>query len=444
MGARQSLLRPGLIGGTIGALLVVGAWRLFERQLLRHKPLATRPIPSCLRATPEPRYAKAVATARHQIRSMMQHRRIPGLSATVAIDGRVVWSEGFGFANVEDSVPVCPVTRFRIASVSKPMTAAAMMKLHEEGRLDLDAPVERYVPSFPPKGTAITARQLASHRAGIRQYRDDVEAATSGHYVDVVQSLDRFANDPLLFEPGTRHEYSSYGYVLLSAVMQGAAKQPFEQVMRSRVWEPLALRHTSLEHNEAAASNAAAPYDHVTPYVRDGQVHPSPPMDMSGKWASGGMISTTEDLARFGSALLPGAREPLLREETRATLFTTHARAPLPLFGYSLGWITARDVDLRRLYMHFGAGSGSTAWLGIFPDQRAVVAVLANLGHAAFTYEASIGIADYFVPTPWMPAAVVAAAAFIAFALGGVSVAPVVRYRRRADTATPTRESAVP
>jgi serine beta-lactamase-like protein LACTB len=449
----SSPFRHALIGGAMGMLLVLGAWRLFARHLMREKPMTTRAIPSCVKTPSDPRYAKGVAKARHQARSMMEARRIPGMAVTVAIDGRVVWSEGLGFADAEDSIPACADTRFRIASVSKPMTAAAMMKLAERSRLDLDAAIERYLPSYPHAGRGITARLLASHRAGIRHYHDDNEAVTTHRYTDVVQSLDRFADDSLLFAPGTDHVYSSYGFVLLSAVMQAAAKQPFEQVMRENLWNPLDLSHTSLEHAHAPAPGVAKFYDHVTPYVLDGQVHPSPPTDPSARWASGGMLSTSEDLARFGSSLLPGARTQLLSGARREEMFTPLSRATPPVFGYALGWITMRDLDLRRMYMHFGAGSGGTAWLGVFPDQRAVVAVLANLGHAGFTYAASIGIASYFAPMPRTPMVLSALAAFSIFAIMTFSASLLVRrlrarwtpaYRRRAATATATRESAVP
>lgn len=424
-------LRASVIGGLVGAVLVLLAWRGTARWLDREHLAPSIAIPSCLKAQPDARYAGAVAKSRRQVLSMMQRRRIPALSVSVAIDGRVVWSEAFGFASLEDSVPACPETRFRIASVSKPMTAVAMMRLREQGALDLDAPIASYAASLPAQLQAITARQLAGHRAGIRPYHDDSEAAATRHYGDVVESLDRFVGDSLRFAPGTSHEYSSYGYVLLSAVMQGAAHRSFEHILEEQVWQPLALAHTSLEHAGASLPNVAKFYDHVTPYVRDGEVRPSPPMDMSGKWASGGMLSTSDDLTRVGSALLPGARDALLRDDSRELLFRSHSRLVPLLFGYSLGWIAARDADLRRTYMHFGAGSGGTGWLGIFPDQRTVVAVLANLGHAGFTYDGSIGIASNFAPMPWEPAVFVATSAFLLFAVATFAASAGLRWMER-------------
>jgi serine beta-lactamase-like protein LACTB len=393
-------------------------------------------VQHCPKSPTDPRFTDAITKARRQVLVMMRDRRIPGMAVTVAVDGQTVWSEGFGYSDVEARTPVCPETRFRIASVSKPITATAMAKLYDEGKLDLDAPIQRYVPTFPEKGGVITARQLASHRAGIRHYRDDNEAFTRRHFTDVVESLALFDRDTLLFAPGTKHHYSSFGYVLLSAVIQGAAQQEFGQYLEQHVFKPLGLQRTSLDRTTRDSFNARVAgqtrfYDHVTPYVTDGQVHPSPFVDMSSKWAGGGMLSTTEDLARFGSAMLPGSRSALLRPETRSMVFTPLTRTTPPLFGYALGWITMRDVDLRRVHMHFGAGSGATAWLGILPDQRVVVAVLANLGHAGFTYASTVGLAGRFARTPFAPLLLVAIVSFVTFAVATWIVAKLVRLIAR-------------
>lgn len=128
------------------------------------------------------------------------------------------------------------------------------------------------------------------------------------------------------------------------------------------------------------------------------------------------MLSTTEDLARFGSALLPDARKPLLVDSTREMLFTPRTRAQPPILGFALGWMTFRDIDLRPVYLHFGAGSGATSWLGIYPNERVVVAVLANLGHAGFSYASTLGIGTHFMPSPMLVMVMVFGLAFIAFA----------------------------
>jgi serine beta-lactamase-like protein LACTB len=346
---------------------------------------------------------------------MMRERRIPGMSVTVAVNGQIVWSEGFGYANVERRVPACPDTRYRIGSVSKPITAAVMAHLWDEGILDIDANVRQYVPTFPDKGQAITLRHLASHRSGIRHYRDDMEAFTRVKYNSLRESLALFQNDTLLFAPDTKHEYSSYGYALLGAAMESAAREEFGTLIE-RELRAIGVTHTTVDRNDSTLIGLTRFYDHVTPYVMDGRVHPSPHVEMMSKWPGGGILSTTEDLARFGSALLADAEKPLLADSTREILFAPRTRANPPIFGYALGWMTFRDIDLRPVYMHFGAGSGTTAWLGVFPNERVVVAVLANLGHAGFTYASTVGVGSHFMPRPVAAMTLVFAIAFIAFA----------------------------
>ena len=121
------------------------------------------------------------------------------------------YEAGFGFADVENGVPARPETVYRLASVSKPMTATAVLKLYEQGRLDLDAPVSRYCPDFPEKPWPVTARQLLCHQGGIRHYRPD-EPTVTRRFSSFAESLALFRDDPLLFEPGTAVRYSTYGY----------------------------------------------------------------------------------------------------------------------------------------------------------------------------------------------------------------------------------------
>ena len=145
------------------------------------------------------RYADARAHA-HKIGTELLARGIPGLAIAVAVDGRVVFAEGFGHADLEQRVPAWPSTKFRIGSISKPLTAVALMQLVEQRKIDLDAPVQKYVPSFPDKGTKITPRLLAGHLAGVRHYKDD-EFLIAKHYDSIVEGLKIFQDDPLVAPP---------------------------------------------------------------------------------------------------------------------------------------------------------------------------------------------------------------------------------------------------
>jgi CubicO group peptidase (beta-lactamase class C family) len=295
----------------------------------------------------------------------------PGASVTVIRNGAVVWSEGFGWADLEQRVAVTPLTRFRIGSVSKSLTSIGLGLLVQQGKIDLDAPVQRYVPSFPLKKAPVTVRELAGHTAGIRHYRGK-EMMIQRHYATVTEALDIFRNDTLLFTPGTRFAYSSYGFNLLSAAMERAAGEPFVEFMTRRVIEPLGLRHTVAEFTDSLIPFRAHFYTRAD--SGNGIVN-APFVDNSYKWAGGGFLSTTEDLARVGQLLLDGA---LLEPQARQMLWTSQRTTDGRETGYGMGWFVDRDAAGRRRVYHSGGSVGGTAYLLIYPDEKLVLALLVN------------------------------------------------------------------
>src|SRR5215470_16756994 len=191
----------------------------------------------------------AYAAAREHAQAIAKEwlaRGIPGFNIAVAIDGKIVYSEGFGYADLEQRVPAWQITKFRIGSVSKPLTSASLMKLVEQGKIDLDAPIQKYVPSFPDKGALITPRMLAGHLGGIRHYKEG-EVDNQKHYDNVVDGLERFRDDSLVVPPGTKFSYSSYGYNLLSAAIEAAAGKPFLVFEEEQVFNALGLLNTAAD-----------------------------------------------------------------------------------------------------------------------------------------------------------------------------------------------------
>ena len=319
-------------------------------------------------------YADAVTKARALVLADIAERGYPGIAIAVSVDGETVWSEGFGYANLEHRVPMWPAVKFRVGSISKSLTAAAVANLVEDGRLDLDAPVQKYVPSFPEKAHPITTRQLGGHLAGIRHYQVN-ENFIRDPYPTVLDGLTIFADDPLLHAPGTAFAYTSYGFNLLSAVVEGAAQQPFLDYMREAVFRPLGMRDTVA--------------DFVTPiipgrtsyYVRDdaGQVVNAPWVDNSYKWAGGGFLSTTEDVLRFANAHLD---DGYLSEASRKLLFTEQKTRDGEGVGYGFGWFIRERDDGRRLLSHSGGSVGGTSLMAMEPETGTVVVGLINLTRA--------------------------------------------------------------
>ncbi len=321
-----------------------------------------------------PRYVQLVDSARALVQRDLIEKNHPGMAIAVSVDGEMVWSEGFGYADLEHRVPIWPTNKFRIGSISKPLTAAAVAQLYEEGRLDLDAPVQRYVPSFPEKRWPLTTRQLGAHLGGVRHYRG-MENLSSRPYGTVLSGLSIFAGDTLLYEPGTDYSYSSYGWNLISAVVEGASGQAFLDYMREEVFEPLGMRHTVADHPDSLI------YQRVRFYVRGtgGDLVNAPFVNNSYKWAGGGFLSTPEDLIRFANAHL-GA--DFLSDEARAMLFTSQRTRDGKSVNYGFGWRVQTREDGRRYLSHGGGSVGGTSMLIMQPDTRVVVAATVNLSRA--------------------------------------------------------------
>ncbi|HUL16034.1 MAG TPA: serine hydrolase domain-containing protein [Terriglobales bacterium] len=344
-------------------------------------------VPASTREEIHEPFAAARANA-DKIGAELIARGIPGLAIAVTVDGKIVYAQGFGYADLEQRVPAWPSTKFRIGSISKPLTAAALMKLVEAGKLDLDAPIQKYVPSFPDKGVLITPRLVAGHLAGIRNYKGD-EFFIQRHYSNVLDGLKIFENDPLIAPPGTQFSYSSYGFNLLSAAVESACGEPFLACMQDLVFTPLDLRDTTADQNRPII-------DHRTRFYtreKDGTIENSPYVDNSYKWAGGGFLSTPEDVVRFGSALLqPG----YLKSDSLKLLFTSQKTKAGKETGYGIGWFVHKSASGQPIFEHAGGSVGGSCQLIIYPESRIVVALLTNLGENLWKIEDVEAIAEPF------------------------------------------------
>jgi serine beta-lactamase-like protein LACTB, mitochondrial len=317
-------------------------------------------------------------------------RGIPGFSVTVARNGKIIYSEGFGFADLEEQVPAKPTTKFRIGSVSKPITAAVLVKLAEQNKLDLDAPIQKYVPSFPEKGEPITLRQLAGHLGGIRHYKEG-EFYIQKHFNTVQEGLTIFKDDPLVDPPGVKFHYSSYGYNLLSAAIESACGKDFLACIRDLEFAPLGLNNTVADQPAEIISQRSRFYVHE----KDSPLQNAPYVDNSYKWAGGGFLSTTEDLVHFGSALLqPG----FLSKESLALLFTSQKTKAGEETGYGMGFSVGKSQSGQRIFHHSGGSVGGTSQLIIYPDEHLVIAMICNYSGAgeSWKFEEVQSIAEAF------------------------------------------------
>jgi serine beta-lactamase-like protein LACTB len=335
----------------------------------------------------------AIRRCRELIPEIMQAKKIPGMSVAVARERKILWSEGFGLASLEHGIAVNALTRFRLGSVSKLITAAAVAKLHEDGRLDLDAPVQRYVPEFPQKQWPVTVRQIAGHLGGIRHYSDsDFAGPLKGapHFDTVKQSLSIFANDPLKHEPGTAYLYSSYGWNLISAAVEGASGTDFLSYVQTVVLKPQGLRGITADQVSEIIPGRTDFYA----VGKDGRLRNADYVDNSYKWAGGGFLSNAEDLAHFGSMhLQPG----FLQQRTLDLLFTSQRLSGSgKATGVGIGWRIGKDNEGRRILHHGGTIDGGRSMIMMFPEAKLVVVLLANL-LATFGEKEAIEIGQQFL-----------------------------------------------
>jgi CubicO group peptidase (beta-lactamase class C family) len=347
-------------------------------------------VPSTAAAAPDERYSSAVDQARRLTRSLVVDENLPGFSVAVAVDGGIVWAESFSWADVERRAPVTPLTRFRIGSVSMPLTAAAVGLLHERGRLDIDAPVQQYVSAFPEKQWPFSTRQLMGHVAGI-QHEGMPPRPCSG----LDEALQVFDGDPLRFRPGTRYLYSFYGWVLVSAVVEAAAAEPFFTFMNREVLAPAGMERTVPDEADGVPDRASF-YFPRTSLRTDLGLQDAPEADYSCFAGAGVFLSTPSDLVRFGSAML---RPGLLKADTIALLQTPLLLESGASTGYALGW-RAESVQLAgapaRLLSHQGTPMGGTVSLMTFPDLGLAIAVATNVSHATSVAPFGLKIADVF------------------------------------------------
>ena len=180
------------------------------------------------------------------ISKFMSANSVPGIAAAAVVNGEEVWSEGFGMADLENSVPVTPQTLFRLASISKPITATAAMHLWEQGKLDIEAPIQKYCPAFPQKESPITTRQLMAHLGGIRHYKpdpkEDLEINNTKHFDDpIAGGIQFFANDPLVGKPGTKFHYSTQGFTLVGCAIEGASGKKYVDYVHDNIFVPAGM-----------------------------------------------------------------------------------------------------------------------------------------------------------------------------------------------------------
>jgi CubicO group peptidase (beta-lactamase class C family) len=324
---------------------------------------------SCLAVAQNALPPTVVAQIDQIVEKARTEQKLPAVSVAIELRGKVIFKKAYGMADLENNLPATPETLIRTGSIAKPMTAVGAMQLAESGKLDLDAPIQKYCPEFPQKKWTITTRELLGHLSGIRAY-EGKEAESTIHYYSTSDGMIFFKNDDLLFQPGEKFAYTTYGYTVIGCVMEGASGEKFRDYMAQHVFKPAGMTHTIVD-DFAIVPHRARGYEKDD----DGNVRNAGFMDSSYKIPGGGYVSNPEDLVRFADAVM---NNRLLKAESVKTMWTSQKTTDGKETHYGLGW-GLTDLEGIAIFAHSGGQQGTSTSLIAMPSRDYASAVMINM-----------------------------------------------------------------
>lgn len=321
------------------------------------------------------------------VKAQMRERHIPGAAVAVVKDGRLVKAEGYGLANVELNVPATKETVFEIGSISKQITAAAIMLLVEEGKINLDEKISKYLPNTPESWSKVTVRNLLTHTSGIKSY-----TGLSGFELTKRLKRDEFIKAigafPLEFEPGERWIYSNTGYNLLGFIIESVTGASYWDFVGTRIFKPLGMNQTANRDPQFIVPNRADGYE-----WEDGKLV-GRDYDLTDVFSAGAIVSTVVDLAKWDAAL---RGETLLKKESKKQIWTQVVFNNGKPYPYGFGW-NVTEFRSRKLLSHGGQTAGFAANISRYVDDNLTVIVLTNLGDIGLGGAIARGIAKIYIP----------------------------------------------
>jgi serine beta-lactamase-like protein LACTB len=390
-----------IVGALSLPFLVAGA--LWQYMSATATPIHPNPqdVKSVTTSAPQARWTGAVEQARQQVRAGLAEQNLPGVSVAVSVGRDIVWTEGFGWADIDEEMRVTPETRFRIGTASTMLTSAAVGLLLEKGQLKLDEKIQTYVPEFLENKWPVTVRQVMGHLAGIRSDGGDEGPLFSQHCKRPVEAVPAFAEKALLFEPGTKYRFSNYGWILMSAAVEATAGEPFLTFMSKAVFGPLGMADTVADDGTADVEPKPTPgraSSYFPKFAGDPRYGPDPmrPLDYSCYAGSSVFLSTASDLVRFAMAMRNGA---FLQPATVELLQTSQRLPTGEETGYGLGWDLETAMISGKQTPVIGHDGDLLAGMAVsvmdFPEHGIVVAVLSNTSYAD-TFSIGVKVAQAF------------------------------------------------
>ena len=319
------------------------------------------------------------AKGRDLIKSAVEQNQTIGIVAGFSINGEIKWQEGAGYSDLKNKIAFDTSTITRVASIAKPMTAIAIMQLHEQGKLKLDEPIQTYLPTFPKKKEGeITVRHLLQHSSGLDGYKNNKEQENQTNYATLSDAVSIFKNRNLVAKPGESFNYTTYGYVVLGLIIEKVSGMSYESYLQSNIWDQAQMTNTGIEY-----------FDKVIPdksmiYHRDskGRIKEAEQTNLSDRIPGGGVYSTVSDMLRFGDAILNFS---LIKEST-FKMMVENPNLKTQGNGYGLGWyLYGENPNYGNVYGHNGTQTGASTFLMLLPEQKTTIVVLSNTSGAIQT-----------------------------------------------------------
>ncbi|MFT5891495.1 MAG: serine beta-lactamase-like protein LACTB [Dokdonia sp.] len=311
------------------------------------------------------------------LEEVISDKTVMGVVAGYSVDGNIIDQSAAGYANKKLEKKFELETQVRMGSIAKPMTALAAMQLVEQGLLDLDTPIQTYIPEYPtqPK-TQITTRHLITHTSGIGGYKDGRESNTTVNYPSLYDALELFKDRELLFEPGTQYSYTTYGYTVLGVIIERVSGQTFEAYMQTNIWDKANMTHTGVEKFGVNIDNKSELYSRNN---GKGKAKIAKENNLSNRIPAGGFYTTLGDMLKFGNAVL---NNTFVKEST-LDLMRQHHSLEKVNNSYGFGWFLYGPTSKEGAIMgHPGGQTGCTSFLFIVPSKKAVSIILANTSRA--------------------------------------------------------------
>lgn len=295
----------------------------------------------------------------------------PGAAVIVVKDGRTLFRKAYGMADLELGVPLQPDMVFRLGSITKQFTAAAILMLAEEGKLSLQDPIEKHLAGYPTQGHVITIEHLLTHTSGIQSYTDMPGWMTSRIQspMTVTELIDGFKKEPMQFAPGERWAYNNSGYILLGAIVEKASGKTYEAFVKERIFQPLGMTASYYDRTEPIIPKRAPGYTREGDQPRNARY-----LSMTQPYAAGSLASTVDDLARWDGSQYT---ETLLKKASLERAWTPYVLKDGKPTGYGYGWGVSK-LRGRRAISHGGGIFGFSTYAVRLPDERVYVAVLCN------------------------------------------------------------------